>query len=116
MNKQPVVVMDAKWKLIDANQGNTPEKYGLSQGDFYQLLAYGQKYQPQGGELFLIYPKHEQFEQPLPEFMFSENLTLWVVPFDLVNDQVIGIQGDCISKKISLQYAKSSSYTVKIVD
>lgn len=89
VNKQTAVVMDAKWKLLEASKGNSREKYGLSQADFYQLFAYGQKYLPKGGELFLIYPKYEQFEIPLPEFIFSEKLKLWVVPFDMENDQVV---------------------------
>ncbi len=88
-NQQPLVVMDAKWKLINENQGNSREKYGLSQADFYQLFVYGQKYLPQGGELFLIYPKHEQFKNPLNEFAFSDSLRLWVMPCDLDTDSLL---------------------------
>lgn len=92
-NKQPVVVMDAKWKLIDSSMGNSRDKYGLSQADFYQLFAYGQKYLSQGGVQFLIFPKHEQFEYPLPEFTFSEKQKLLVIPFDLENDTVVFPEG-----------------------
>ena len=35
-------VLDTKWKLLDSSQ--RADKYGLSQSDFYQLFAYGQKY------------------------------------------------------------------------
>ncbi|MFL1501208.1 MULTISPECIES: McrC family protein [unclassified Pseudomonas] len=74
-------VLDTKWKRLD----HSTSKYGLSQSDFYQLLAYGQRYlkDQQQGEMLLIYPCKASFNQPLPEFRFSSDLRLWVVPFDL---------------------------------
>ena len=36
------LVLDTKWKLLDGLKANGSDKYGLSQGDFYQLQAYGQ--------------------------------------------------------------------------
>lgn len=102
LNNQPLVVLDAKWKLIDARQDNSREKYGLSQADFYQLFAYGEKYLPHGGDLFIIYPKHEIFEQPLEEFLFTENLKLWIVPFDMDQDRVIFPANFTLKKDMSL--------------
>jgi 5-methylcytosine-specific restriction enzyme subunit McrC len=80
-----LLVLDAKWKLLDAQKVNGSEKYGLSQGDFYQLQAYGQSYLGGKGDVVLIYPRTSQFDQPLPEFRFShaEGLRLWVLPFCL---------------------------------
>lgn len=80
-----LLVLDTKWKLIDAMRSNAREKYQLSQSDFYQLYAYGQHYLDGQGDVVLIYPKTDVFEQPLPVFFFpkAENLRLWVLPFCL---------------------------------
>jgi 5-methylcytosine-specific restriction enzyme subunit McrC len=80
-----VLVMDTKWKLLDALKANGTDKYGLSQTDFYQLQAYGQSYLDGMGEVALIYPKTETFGRPLPVFVFpkAEGLQLWVLPFCL---------------------------------
>jgi 5-methylcytosine-specific restriction enzyme subunit McrC len=82
-NKQPIAILDTKWKLIDQTKGSTKDKYDLKQSDFYQLFAYGEKYLGGRGDLFLIYPKHERFEDTLPLFHFNEMSRLWVLPFDL---------------------------------
>jgi len=91
-------VLDTKWKLIDQSKNNGSDKYGLSQSDFYQMFAYGHKYLNGQGELFLIYPSHVDFSQPIQHsFDFSnqnENdqsapLRLWVIPFSIeaeIND------------------------------
>lgn len=80
-----VLVLDTKWKLLDGLKANGTDKYGLSQGDFYQLQAYGQSYLDGRGDVVLIYPKTAAFDQPLPVFEFpkSEGLRLWVLPFCL---------------------------------
>lgn len=80
-----VLVLDTKWKLLDGNKANGTDKYDLSQGDFYQLQAYGQSYLDGRGDVVLIYPKTAAFDQPLPVFEFpkSEGLRLWVLPFCL---------------------------------
>lgn len=50
--------------------------------DLYQMFAYGQKYLGGKGDLFLIYPAHEEFTKPIEHsFDFSDSLKLWVVPF-----------------------------------
>ncbi|EPM79573.1 hypothetical protein A3SO_05850 [Pseudomonas syringae pv. actinidiae ICMP 19072] len=42
-------VLDTKWKRFDSELGS--KNYGLSQADFYQLFAYGQKYLGGQGDL-----------------------------------------------------------------
>ncbi len=81
-------VLDTKWKKLDASdRGN---KYGLSQGDFYQLFAYGKKYLKGQvpSELVLIYPATDSFAKSLPVFDYGDGMNLWVLPFDLT-DQVL---------------------------
>lgn len=80
-------VLDTKWKRLDEN--DSQNRYGLSQADFYQLFAYGQRYLAGRGELALIYPRTTQFSQPLPPFDFSPELKLWVLPFDLDEDVLL---------------------------
>lgn len=77
-------VLDTKWKLINADKPSSSDKYDLSQSDFYQMFAYGHKYLQGEGDVFLIYPTHTYFEEPLEHsFDFSDTLRLWVVPFVL---------------------------------
>ncbi|NAT16166.1 restriction endonuclease, partial [Pseudomonas syringae pv. actinidifoliorum] len=84
-------VLDTKWKRLDSEMGR--KNYGLSQADFYQLFAYGQKYLGGQGDLVLIYPKRASFQEALPIFEFSEGLRLWVVPFDLELRRILAIVG-----------------------
>ena len=84
--QKTILVLDTKWKLIAADIGDT--KYGLSQGDFYQMFAYGQKYLEGTGEMLLIYPRTESFPDTLLPFDFSNDLRLWVAPFDLDKDEL----------------------------
>jgi 5-methylcytosine-specific restriction enzyme subunit McrC len=80
-----LLVLDTKWKLLDALKANGSDKYGLSQGDFYQLQAYGQSYLDGRGDVVLIYPRTASFDRPLPVFEFpkTDGLRLWVLPFCL---------------------------------
>lgn len=80
-------VLDTKWKRLNA--GNRQNNYDLKQSDFYQLFAYGQKYLKGEGELVLIYPRYSAFNEPLPAFDFTDDLRLWVVPFDLDKRRLI---------------------------
>jgi 5-methylcytosine-specific restriction enzyme subunit McrC len=81
---QMILVLDTKWKLVDASKANGTDKFLLSQQDFYQMYAYGHKYLNGVGNVVLIYPANERFTQPLPSpFEFSPQLRLWVVPFDI---------------------------------
>lgn len=79
------LVLDTKWKLLDGLKANGTDKYGLSQGDFYQLQAYGQSYLDGQGDVVLIYPRTSAFADPLPLFEFPKpgGLRLWVLPFCL---------------------------------
>lgn len=79
-----MLVLDTKWKLIDASKANGTDKFLLSQQDFYQMYAYGHRYLDGYGDLVLIYPSNERFSAPLPSsFNYSSKLRLWVVPFDI---------------------------------
>ena len=42
------------------------------------------------GHMLLIYPVNPRFKEPLPIFNFSNDLHLWVVPFDLYSEEIIG--------------------------
>lgn len=86
-----VLVLDTKWKMLDSRNSGAGGKYGLSQGDFYQLLAYGQNYLDGMGDLVLVYPKTERFTEPLPAFYYRKaaDLRLWVVPFCLEKRHLI---------------------------
>lgn len=81
-------VLDTKWKLLDA--ADRQNKYGLSQADFYQLFAYGQRYLAGNGELMLIYPLTERFKTMLEPFVFEQDkLALWAVPFELEEGKLL---------------------------
>lgn len=79
------MVLDTKWKLLDGLKANGTDKYGLSQGDFYQLQAYGLSYLDGTGDVVLIYPRTDTFADPLPVFDFPKpsGMRLWVLPFCL---------------------------------
>ncbi len=83
-------VLDTKWKLLEAS--NRANKYGLSQSDFYQLFAYGQKYLSGTGRMALIYPLTKAFNSPLDCFDFGGGLKLEVLPFDLNQEHLFGIE------------------------
>lgn len=85
------LVLDTKWKLVMGNQATGTDKYGLDQGDFYQLHAYGQNYLDGQGDVVLIYPKTEAFTEALPVFEFpkSNGLRLWVLPFCLRERELV---------------------------
>ena len=79
-------VLDTKWKLIDQSKKAGKDKFGLSQGDFYQMLGYGYKYLNGEGNLVLIYPKTDSFNEPLEHSFNYDNenrLKLRVLPFDI---------------------------------
>ena len=101
------LVLDTKWKLLNSQLRSGADKYGLSQGDFYQLYAYGQHYLGGQGDLVLIYPKTDTFAQPLAVFEFlpftdPSKLRLWVLPFCLELKQLLLPQ--CAQSKQILQF------------
>lgn len=80
------VICDVKWKMVESGKATLDQ----SQDDLYQMLAYGVNYQKSTGDMLLIYPSHDGFNQPLRHpYEFShqkENpLRLWVVPFVIGN-------------------------------
>jgi len=82
------LVLDTKWKLLDASLDNGSDKYGLSQSDFYQMFAYGHKYLNGKGNLILIYPKTDKFTKAIKHsFDFPKELKLWVIPFDISDSE-----------------------------
>jgi 5-methylcytosine-specific restriction enzyme subunit McrC len=85
------LVLDTKWKLIDSQRRTASQKYGLDQDDFYQLHAYGRNYLENGGDMVLIYPKTDAFDEALAVFEFpkSPGLRLWVLPFCLRDKKLL---------------------------
>jgi 5-methylcytosine-specific restriction enzyme subunit McrC len=74
-------IVDTKWKLLSDDRSR---HYDLSQSDFYQLFAYGEKYLEGVGDLFLVYPQTATFLEPFPPFHFSPYMRLHVLPFGLL--------------------------------
>lgn len=83
-------VLDAKWKLLDA--ADPANNYGLSQGDFYQLFAYGHRYLAGEGRMALVHPRTPRFDSALPRFQFDERLSLDVLPLDLESGGLVWAQ------------------------
>lgn len=82
-------VVDAKWKLLDGN--DSANNYGLSQGDFYQLFAYGKRYLSGKGQLVLVFPRTETFAVPLDTFDLEDGLWLDAIPLDLERGTLDGL-------------------------
>ncbi|EAQ32568.1 McrC family protein [Idiomarina baltica] len=76
-------IMDTKWKLLDVDNGG--QTYGLSEKDFYQMLAYGSKLLHSQGDLVLIYPAWKNFpsNENISPFEFDNQTTLLVTSFNL---------------------------------
>ena len=76
-----------RWASIPADIRQRP----LSQGDFYQLHAYGQNYLDGDGAVVLIYPRTDAFNKALPVFEFPKapGLRLWVLPFCLKKKRLL---------------------------
>lgn len=89
LGNAPVAVLDAKWKRLSQVNGTPRDKYGLSQADFYQMYAYGQRYLDGEGDMILIFPASETFNKALEHFDYSSKLRLWVVPFDLKQSRLV---------------------------
>ena len=85
-------ILDTKWKRVDARK---PKKnYDLSQSDFYQLFAYGHKYRNDTSvpKLVLIFPYWSGLKEALPVFDYGGGMNLWVLPFDLDANHLIGAE------------------------
>lgn len=87
-DNQAKIVLDTKWKRLNIHE----KRYGLKDSDLQQMFAYSHFYLKHSENLILIYPAWESFKQPLPPFKFKdtdEKAVLWVLPFDLDNDELI---------------------------
>lgn len=73
-------IVDAKWKLLTQNDDGVS---GLSEGDFYQMLAYSRRYLADGGDLFLAYPQTPSFTEVVGPFELDASTRVHLVPFDL---------------------------------
>ena len=85
-----LVVADAKWKMIDA--GDRANKYGISQADMYQLYAYAKRILTgaESSEVWLVYPAHDRFRRPLPDFEFEvDGSRLRVLPLELLSRELV---------------------------
>lgn len=81
-NGRSKMLADTKWKLITSHKD-------IQKSDLYQLFAYTEKYL--AGETrrcsFLIYPKTDKFNAPLPLFHFRDQASvLYTIPYDLESD------------------------------
>jgi 5-methylcytosine-specific restriction enzyme subunit McrC len=86
------VILDTKWKLLDAKLSNS----NISQSDIYQLFAYAKKYlgdEAGGKDVVLIYPSQDNFDEPLiSPFDLGDGHRLWIVPFEIINTDKVGIR------------------------
>ncbi len=87
-NNQTVSIMDAKWKRLKASTKGSGVASNISRTDLYQMFAYAKKILPQGGNLFLIFPKSSDFHEQMSAIQLSDNHKLWIVPFDLAAERV----------------------------
>ena len=89
INGKTQQVLDTKWKMLDtANPMNA-----LNPADLYQMQAYAAAYLPHGGQVCLIYPKTERFDQPVTGWRFSHiqggQVELRLLPFCLQTGQLV---------------------------
>jgi 5-methylcytosine-specific restriction enzyme subunit McrC len=89
INGQTQQVLDTKWKMLD-----TPNPIdALSPADLYQMQAYAAAYLPHGGQVCLIYPKTDRFDQPVTGWRFRHiqgaQVELRLLPFCLQTGQLV---------------------------
>ena len=65
-------ILDTKWKIL----GGQRSKYGISQADLYQMIAYGTRYQC--NKLTLIYPWQDGIPQKVVLHVQATDLTITV--------------------------------------
>jgi len=83
-----IAIIDTKWKLIEASNFNNKDK-NISEADIYQMHAYGRKYSSAIGQsckLVMLYPMWPKFTSKLPQFTYGDNITLDIIPFNLLTD------------------------------
>ncbi|WP_413699290.1 McrC family protein [Psychromonas sp. KJ10-10] len=90
--KTNLIVLDTKWKLLDSKLSNS----NISQSDIYQLFAYAKKYlgdENSGKDVVLIYPSQDNFDEPLiSPFDLGDGHRLWIVPFEIINTDAVGVK------------------------
>lgn len=79
MRRGEKFIIDAKWKEVNIRNHN----YDMSQGDLYQLFSYGKFYGC--AAVALLYPKNENFKEPLDFEYSGQELPLLCFPFDIEN-------------------------------
>lgn len=94
--ERKILILDTKWKLIDENQ--VKKNYLINSSDMYQMFAYAEKYSQKECfnhadstktiNLYLLYPRHDNFTSPLKVFVFHEG----TIPIEL---QVLPVNLDC---------------------
>jgi 5-methylcytosine-specific restriction enzyme subunit McrC len=84
------IIADTKWKML--NTTDIANKYGVAQGDLYQLFTYSKYYKAK--HLVLIYPKTDNFKEKL-SFEFKEDIehkcNMHLCPFDFDEDKILGL-------------------------
>jgi len=80
--KEKIIIADTKWKILNENKIHN----GVSQGDMYQLYAYGTKYE-KCKNMYLIYPKNNEVNDKKYNYLKEGKLNLNIVFFDLVKDK-----------------------------
>lgn len=92
-NEKDVVILDTKWKrLVD----NSCKNYGISQGDMYQMFAYGHKFNC--SDIWLLYPQNRELsESRTARIRFKSfetessreiNVSIFFVDVDLIEDSL----------------------------
>lgn len=73
-------LLDTKWKILSDDASKC---FDVDEADFYQLFAYGRSYLGSSRTMFLIYPMTDTFDAVRGPFELPDNLSLYLVPFDL---------------------------------
>ena len=73
-------VLDAKWKRLDRDAAN----HGVSQGDAYQLFAYGKRYGCR--RVVMVFPRTTKFHETLHfRFVGERDLEMACFPFNVAD-------------------------------
>ncbi|WP_237057431.1 McrC family protein [Microbulbifer sediminum] len=97
-NKRFHSVLDCKWKILSQSSTSrfrsSVDDATASQGDLYQLFAYGHKYLNGEGATYLIYPHQPGLELVSEPMEYSDRLQAFMIPFDLETDRFCGLPPD----------------------
>jgi 5-methylcytosine-specific restriction enzyme subunit McrC len=80
-----LLLVDAKWKIVDAGSSEYDSVAEVAQSDAYQLYAYGRHYLGGRGRMALAYPKTDSFSQATAPFSYDADPDLQVslIPVDM---------------------------------